>query len=148
SMTAPESAVIGGGFSSVGDVPRLRLARVHLGNAAADLPVIIAQPTDIAVTEGQNAVLSVNAVSYVPPRYQWKRDGFLIQGATTWPYIITNALPAQSGRYSVDISNPSGTNASAQVMLAVSAPADSPGALDRGFDAGAGPDGLVSKVGV
>ena len=89
------------------------------------LPTITAQPTNLTVTEGQDATFSAVAQSNGAPLlvYQWQRDGADIPGAVGASYTLAGAGLADSGaRFAVVVGNGIGTVRSADAMLTVNAP--------------------------
>jgi len=84
-------------------------------------PVISVQPASQAVGVGSNATLSVTANGVQPLSYQWRFNGTnRIAGATTNTYTITNAQTANSGSYTVVITNTAGSVTSAVAVVTVS----------------------------
>lgn len=61
-------------------------------------PTITKQPTAATVCEGATLTLSVTSSS-VAAKYQWRKDGVNISGATSSTYSSDNATPAMAGRY-------------------------------------------------
>ncbi|MEO6034185.1 MAG: immunoglobulin domain-containing protein [Verrucomicrobiota bacterium] len=68
-------------------------------------PVISAQPTNLVVSQGSNAMFNVTAAGTAPLAYQWLFNGDDIIGATSPNYVRTNAQVLDAGNYSVRISN-------------------------------------------
>ncbi len=97
--------------------------------ALAQQPVITTQPSDRLV----NASSNFNFVVYVsgtgPFTYQWLFDGTAIAGATNYYRSVVNAQPAQSGYYSVIVSNASGSVTSRVARLKVFLLAPTPHSL-------------------
>ena len=77
------------------------------------------QPADQTVAVGGAAVITVTALGAQPITYQWRLNGAHIPGATLASYFIDAAQPADSGNYSVVVSNPSGSTTSAVARLAL-----------------------------
>lgn len=69
-------------------------------------PVILQQPADVAVKQGEDAVFSVRVDSPVAVLYQWQKDGVDIPGATKASLTLTGVSEADEGNYSVVITNP------------------------------------------
>lgn len=61
-------------------------------------PTITKQPTAATVCEGATLTLSVTSSS-VAAKYQWRKDGVNITGATSPTYSADNATAAMAGRY-------------------------------------------------
>ncbi len=92
-------------------------------------PVIVAQPTAATVTEGATATFEVNA-SGAGLRYQWLRNGLVVDGATSARYVTPPLTLADGGAvYAVIVSNAAGIVLSEGAVLTVDAappPAPSP----------------------
>jgi hypothetical protein len=95
-------------------------------NAAPGGPAIGAQPANQTVAAGQPASFSVGA-SGTPLRYQWRKNGVDIAGATTASLVIPAAITADSGAsYSVAVADGSGSATSTRATLAVTAAPGAP----------------------
>jgi outer membrane protein assembly factor BamB/subtilisin family serine protease len=99
---------------------------MHRQNAArtgrrvlASAPTINTQPVSRTVGIGTSATLAVNANGNDPLTFQWYLNGAPIAGATESAYTITNATAAQSGHYTVVVTNGHGsvTSSAAQVNV-------------------------------
>jgi predicted dienelactone hydrolase len=88
------------------------IVSVWLGWLAPSLalaqPVITTQPSDKLVNASYGATFSVGATGVAPITYQWLFDGTAIADATNSAFSVFQAQPAQSGYYSVIVSNASG----------------------------------------
>lgn len=85
-------------------------------------PQILTQPTNQVVLAGETARLMVEASGWPAPGYQWRKDGAELSGAG-WPVLVlASATPAQSGIYSVAVTNAVGAVTSAPAGLAVLLP--------------------------
>jgi hypothetical protein len=130
---APSSSVVfsGGGsqsYSFVGAIFCNNISfnghySVHYDESldSESIPPWISQPANQYVQAGSNATFSVEAGGS-PLTYQWYFQVGLsnaIYGATNSSLTITNAQPANWGRYSVVVSNPYGSVASSQAWLLV-----------------------------
>jgi Immunoglobulin domain len=87
-------------------------------NAAA-LPYITSQPQSLNVLEGSNATFLVTAGSVSALTYQWRFNGTNIDGAEASACSVTNVQPADSGIYSVAVSNSFGGLISSNALLTV-----------------------------
>ncbi|MGE3110005.1 MAG: kelch repeat-containing protein [Phycisphaerales bacterium] len=92
-------------------------------------PSIATQPAITTyVDEGQNVTLSVVASGDPAPTYQWRLNGVNIAnggryaGATSDTLMIMGTTQFESGRYSVVVSNPSGSETSSFGYVAVRGP--------------------------
>lgn len=66
----------------------------------------IAQPVDTTVVEGSDAVLSAGAFGGLGiPRYQWRKDGVSIDGATGPTLRIARAIRSAAGSYDVVVTS-------------------------------------------
>ena len=82
-------------------------------------PRISTQPADLTVTEGDSASFSVGAVG-TALRYQWRRNGTDVPGATSPSYdLASTALSDDGARFSVVVSNTVGGVTSAEATLHV-----------------------------
>jgi hypothetical protein len=90
-------------------------------------PSVIAQPTSQTAAAGGNVLFSVRAGGSAPFGYQWRFNGANISGATSTNLALTNVQPAQTGGYSVVITNAVGSITSVVATLTVTGSADSDG---------------------
>lgn len=97
-----------------------RLYRV-IYTPPADAPVITTDPQPQTITAGQTATFTVEATGAQPLNYQWQRNSVNVNGATAATLTITNAQPAQQGNYRAIVTNTSGTAASNEAELIVTA---------------------------
>jgi len=82
-----------------------------------DPPAIVSQPLSLRVNQGGNATFSVTASGNPLLRYQWRRNGTNISGAITTSLVLTNVQAAQSGTYSVRVTNAFGVALSSNAVL-------------------------------
>jgi hypothetical protein len=85
-------------------------------------PAITMQPADVKVGPGGSAVFTVVASGTGPFTYQWKNGNIPITGnpsATTDSLTLTNVQSADSGNYSVVVSNVAGSIKSSAAKLTV-----------------------------
>jgi hypothetical protein len=76
------------------------------GPSAAPAAVIVSQPEDQAVFEGQTALFQVFASGTDGLTYQWRRDGTPIPGATDSHFVTPSTVPGDDGAtYSVSVTN-------------------------------------------
>lgn len=91
-------------------------------------PVIANQPSNQIGYLGDTLYLSVSATSSTPMTYQWKKDGAdlvnstHISGATSNYLYINGAVVADSGQYTVVVTNTSGPTTSNAATVSVSIP--------------------------
>ena len=88
--------------------------------APPTLPVIATPPTGQSVAVGGTVTLSVVASGQGALSYAWQKNGFPVLGATAATLTIPNAQVADSGTYTVVVSNAAGSVTSAPVTVAVS----------------------------
>lgn len=114
-MASPASGLIvfGGTFSSVSSLPRHGIARIGLPP-----PSIATSPRAQSVATGQVVSLSVGA-SGSNLSYQWLRNGVALSGATGATLSLPRPTTADSGSYSVVVTNPVGSVTSAAAVLTV-----------------------------
>lgn len=90
--------------------------------APARPPEIIIQPANQMAVLGGDITLSVGATGAPPPdRYQWRKDGADIPGASGAKLRLRGLQPGDAGRYSVVAFNPHGSAASEPAVLAIDA---------------------------
>ncbi len=96
-------------------------AIAQVGGYWSDAPQIITHPTDLIRPEGESAIFSVTAVSSNTLSYQWLCDGRRLPqaGTASATLMLTNLATAQSGNYSVVISNVVGVITSRVARLIV-----------------------------
>lgn len=118
------------GTGAVGfDGDRLFALLTNNGIAAWDIetpseslpPEISAQPTPLIVLEGASVSFQVGVTGTPPFDFQWFKDQNPIPGANLPNYEIAEAALADSGFYSVEISNSVGSVTSLEVELTVTA---------------------------
>ena len=95
-------------------------------SATAVAPAITTQPAAQSVVAGSVANFSVIASGTSPFSYQWKKNGTDISGATSIPYTIATTTMADSGAYSVVVTNSAGKATSTDAALTVTATAVAP----------------------
>lgn len=83
---------------------------------------IAEHPVSQTIAPGANATLSVQATGSGPIRYQWRRNGVALPGATAATLPITAATAANAGDYEVILSDANGPLTSRMARLAVEAP--------------------------
>lgn len=82
-------------------------------------PTILTQPVAQTVRAGASITFSIAATGAPPLSYQWRLDGVNLAGATNANLALNNVQPSAAGNYSVVISNPAGSVASAAALLTV-----------------------------
>lgn len=98
-------------------------------------PLITVFPSDLSVSPGTNVVLRVAVIGATPMAYQWQRNGQNLTdacgifGSQTSELIIDEAAIADSGEYTLVISNSVGTTASPAFRLSVLPGFVAPGTL-------------------
>lgn len=106
----------------------LRITPLTVSNAA---PVIIAQPTNLTVLTGSNALFTVNATGFPAPDYRWRFNGTNLPGETNASLLLPAVTTNQAGPYSVAISNSLGAVTSQVAQFTVLVPLTLSDALDR-----------------
>ena len=116
------SLLVGGVFNSFNNEARYGLARL-LGDPPG-APVLSVQPNNQTVDAGQDMSFTVAVSSFKPVSYQWLLNEQPLPGRIFSLLRLTNALPADAGKYSVVASNLFGavTSAVATLTVATSAP--------------------------
>jgi uncharacterized repeat protein (TIGR01451 family) len=83
----------------------------------ATAPIIVTEPADLTVTNGDPASFSLVATNAIA--YQWHFNGTPLIGQTNTSLFITNAAPTNAGGYSVIASNDAGGTTSRVAVLTV-----------------------------
>lgn len=91
-------------------------------SVASPAPVIKTQPLGLTINLGQNATFTVSLETSGSYNYQWRKDGTLITGATGSALRLVNVTAAQTGSYSVVVTNASGSVSSNAAVLTVNSP--------------------------
>lgn len=92
----------------------------RIRGTASQAPRISVQPADQTVSAGQPATFTVSASGTEPLRYQWRRNGANIPGATSAAYTLPSAAPSDDGAiFSVLVSNDFGSDTSDGATLRV-----------------------------
>ncbi|MCF7734010.1 MAG: immunoglobulin domain-containing protein [Akkermansiaceae bacterium] len=112
------TTVLVGAYGDTTAGPGAGSAYVYL---LGELPVITLQPKSKVVTPGQIVTFTVAASGYGPLFYQWRRNGFPLEGADGPSHVISSAQLADQGNYDCVVSNIGGVVTSAEAMLAVNA---------------------------
>lgn len=84
---------------------------------------VAAMPSSGTALPGGPVSFTVSAFGTVPMTYQWFKDGLEIPGATAATLLIAAAGTADSGQYTVVVTNALGTATSPPVAVVVAAPA-------------------------
>jgi hypothetical protein len=82
-------------------------------------PAITKQPEALTVPIGGTATFTVEATGTEPLRYQWRRNGLSIPGATTATLTIQNVQSSHAGTYTVRVTSPYGSATSQGAVLTV-----------------------------
>ena len=89
-------------------------------------PLITTPPASLQVLVGAPVTLQVEATGTPPLAYQWYKGGLTVAGATASIYSLSSATTANSGAYSVSVSNAAGTTTSSDATLTVNEIASTP----------------------
>ncbi len=79
-------------------------------------------PYGQTVNPGENVVFSTSATGRPPLYYQWRKNGILLVGATNSTLNINQAQDADSGYYTVEVSNSVGSETSIAALLSINKP--------------------------
>ena len=88
-------------------------------NPAASPPKITLEPKNQEVRLGEPATFTVGATGSLPLRYQWKKDGRILAGATSPTYSIPTATQSDAGSYAATVANDAGSAESQPATLVV-----------------------------
>lgn len=89
-------------------------------------PVFTLHPASQSLRAGQGAILSASAQSTLALRWQWRKDGADLPGATGPELRLTALKPTDSGRYEVVATNDAGSMTSQAATLTVLATLEVP----------------------
>lgn len=129
-------------------LPRVQFAVVDIGAVEVSEPMVVTQPAPQTVAEGDMFTLSVAAMnqnSASPLKYQWRKDGTAIAGATSATFTNPAAAVEDAGMYDVMVINDGGGLLSMAAAVAVT-PAvkrDSSGGCCSARGRAAWPDAVV-----
>jgi beta-galactosidase len=108
--------------TDVGGTAISKTAVLTVDAAATPPPTITQQPVGRTVTVGQTAGFEVAASGTPPLRFQWRKNGVAISGATSLTYFTPATTSAYNGaQYSVAVTDPGGTVISKTAVLTVDA---------------------------
>jgi hypothetical protein len=100
-----------------------RVARLDV----VSLPVLEPLPESTVAALGSNVTLSVIVQGTPPWRYQWRKNGVNIPGATNATYTIPNVQLSDGGSYCVVVGNVFGVVTSDPTLLVIAVPQVPPG---------------------
>ena len=86
-----------------------------LGWTPSMAPVILGPPE--AVMSGPSMTIAVKVAAVPEATFQWLKDGTPIRGATAATITRTGVQPSDASRYTVKVSNASGSATSAQAIV-------------------------------
>ncbi len=87
-------------------------------NVVVNLPArILRHPASLTVNEGQLVYLSVNAEGTGEMKYQWRKGGVPIQGATSETLEIEASTVGDAGSYSVVVTDSAGSSATSLAAM-------------------------------
>jgi pectinesterase len=93
-----------------------------LGWTPAMAPLILGPPEAVTTGTGQSMTISVRVAAVPDATYQWLENGTPIPGATASTMTIitgANAKPAEAPRYTVRVSNASGSAISSRAVVVI-----------------------------
>ncbi len=104
------------GILYVADALNCTIRRVVVPAAAT--PIITAAPASQTVALGTTLALGVTTGGTGPFTYQWSNNGAAIPGATGATYAVSGITTANTGSYTVAITNASGTVTTSPAIIA------------------------------
>ncbi|NDC74099.1 hypothetical protein EBZ70_02125 [bacterium] len=120
-ITSSFDAVAFGGRVSA--VPRFQMTALKVAASNSDIARITTQPAAQSLVPGSSSSMSVVAAGTGTLTYQWYKDGSAIAGATSSTYSIASASVADTGNYTVKVSNAYGSETSTVATVSLSAAA-------------------------
>ena len=107
--------------SAVSNVVAIAAGSIHaLALLSGDgLPIITRQPVGGTAFSSNQFTLSASVASQTPVSYAWSLNGTNIPNATNATYVITNALPGDTGLYQLRVTNAVGVAVSLAVPVNV-----------------------------
>jgi hypothetical protein len=108
-------------------------------------PIIFTSLVERTANWGDRVVINVSASSELPMRYAWRLEDRVLVGATNASLILPAVTHADSGNYSVQVSDADGTVLKRVVVLSVPAPARLDARLDANVRLGEDPELLPSN---
>lgn len=99
-------------------------------------PAFTAQPQSEAAVAGGTVIFAASASGTPPLKFQWRKNGGNISGATNTSHTIAGVTNSSAGNYSVVVANVAGSVTSSNAVLSVlplagrSAPPDAPPILN------------------
>lgn len=97
-------------------------SNVPPGGPVVTAPSIATQPVAAVFPAGSNTQLAVVADGAAPLNYQWSRNGIPIPGAAQSALSLNTLVRADSGNYTVTVSNPAGSITSQPALVRVLVP--------------------------
>ena len=82
-------------------------------------PLILGPPEAVMTGTGQSMAISVKVAAVPDATYQWLENGTPIRGATSSTLTRATARPADASRYTVRVSNASGSATSAGAVVVI-----------------------------
>jgi uncharacterized delta-60 repeat protein len=114
---ADGKTLIGGSFTSWGAQYKPYLVR--LAGESATTPIVTITPSNASAAPGSSVFLSAIATGMDPLRLQWRKEGLDLPGQTNTFLLLTNLQVANSGAYTVVVSNTFGAVTSAVAIVSV-----------------------------
>ena len=99
-----------------------RVATPVRSDRAVRTPVILQSPNSVSVNQGSAASLEVSAFGVGNVEYQWRFNEFDISGANGSVLTFASVQPSDQGRYSVKITDATGTAVTEAAVLTVLEP--------------------------
>jgi pectinesterase len=87
-----------------------------LGWSPAMAPMVLAAPEAVITRNGEVMTITVNVAAVPDPTYQWLENGRPISGATQSALTRNQVKPSDASRYTVRVSNASGSATSAAAI--------------------------------
>jgi hypothetical protein len=117
SLNTDHLMIIGNRAGHEGPKSGYNFASTISGFIVTDKPVVTMSPQPALVSAGDTVQWSACALGVPPLRYQWRKNGAPIPGATNLAYSITNVSRADIGAYDLRVTNQYGSAISSPVTV-------------------------------
>ncbi len=111
-----------GAGPATGPWPQYRHNARRTGRALTETFAVVTQPQSQVTVVGSPLILTLLATGDGPLSYQWRKDGTLINGATSPTLTVASATAVNAGVYTAVITGPKGTLTTNAATVTVETP--------------------------